>query len=33
VRTAGGWMFQRLTVDVRALSPYEEGFARQRFLT
>jgi hypothetical protein len=33
VRTAGGWMFERLTVDVRALSPYEEGFARQRFMT
>jgi hypothetical protein len=28
----GGWMFQRLEVDVKALSPYEEGFAKQRFM-
>ena len=33
VRRAAGWMFQRLEVDVKALTPYEEGFAKQRFLS
>jgi hypothetical protein len=30
VRTPTGWLFESLTLDVRALSPYDEGFARQR---
>ena len=30
VRVGDGWMFRSLTLDVRALSPYDEGFARQR---
>ena len=31
VRTSDGWLFESLTLDVRALSPYDEGFARRRF--
>ena len=31
VRRDGRWMFQRLEVDVKAMTPYEEGFAKQRF--
>jgi hypothetical protein len=30
VRTADGWRFKLLSLDVRALSPYEQGFARER---
>ena len=30
VRTGEGWLFESLTLDVRALSPYDEGFARRR---
>lgn len=30
VRTGEGWRFESLTLDVRALSPYDEGFARRR---
>lgn len=33
VRRANGWMFQRLEVQVKALSPYEQGFAKQRFMS
>lgn len=32
VRTAEGWRFRRLEVHVKALSPYEQGFAKQRFM-
>ena len=32
VRAGDGWLFRELVVDVRALSPYEEGFGRQRFI-
>jgi hypothetical protein len=30
VRTADGWRFRLLHLEVRALSPYERGFARER---
>jgi hypothetical protein len=30
VRTADGWRFKLLSLEVRALSPYEQGFARER---
>lgn len=30
VRTGEGWRFRSLTLAVRALSPYDEGFARRR---
>jgi hypothetical protein len=30
VRTADGWRFRLLALDVRALSPYDAGFARER---
>ncbi len=26
------WLFERLELDVRALTPYEEGFAKQRLV-
>ncbi len=32
VRVDDLWMFELLALDVTALSPYDEGFARQRFL-
>ncbi len=32
VRRDDTWMFRSLTVDVKALSPYEQGFAKQRFM-
>ena len=32
VRRDDTWMFRTLTVDVKALSPYEQGFAKQRFM-
>jgi hypothetical protein len=30
VRTADGWRFKLLSLEVRALSPYDRGFARER---
>ena len=30
VRVVGCWMFRNLSLDLRALSPYDQGFARQR---
>ena len=32
VRNGEGWLFELLELDVKALSPYEEGFAKQRFI-
>lgn len=32
VKRDDSWMFRTLTVDVKALSPYEQGFAKQRFM-
>ena len=32
VRSGDTWLFQLLELDVRALSPYELGFAKQRFI-
>lgn len=32
VRRSSGWLFRSLTVDVKALSPYEQGFGKQRFM-
>ncbi|MFT4564486.1 MAG: hypothetical protein ACI9BW_004253 [Gammaproteobacteria bacterium] len=32
VRTGDSWMFKLLELDVKALSPYEQGFAKQRFI-
>ena len=32
VRRDDAWLFQSLTVDVKALSPYDQGFAKQRFM-
>ena len=29
-RERGGWLFESVTVDLRMLSPYEEGFAKVR---
>ena len=31
VRAEDGWLFKRLDLDVKALSPYEKGFGKQRF--
>ncbi|MGE0373475.1 MAG: nuclear transport factor 2 family protein [Gammaproteobacteria bacterium] len=33
VRAAEGWLFRSLELDIRALSPYEDGFAKTRYLT
>lgn len=33
VRTADGWLFKSLELDIRALTPYEDGFAKTRFVT
>ena len=33
VRQKDNWMFKLLELDIRALSPYEKGFAKQRFLS
>jgi hypothetical protein len=32
VRRDGAWLFRTLEVDVKALSPYDQGFAKQRFM-
>lgn len=32
VRVGTGWLFARIEVNVRAMSPYEEGFAKQLLL-
>ena len=32
VRAGDGWLFELLELDVKALSPYEQGFAKQRFI-
>ncbi len=32
VRAGDEWLFELLELDVRALSPYEQGFAKQRFV-
>lgn len=32
VRAGDDWLFKTLELDIRALSPYEEGFAKQRFV-
>lgn len=32
VRTREGWRFRSLEVGVRALSPYDQGFGRRRFM-
>jgi hypothetical protein len=29
-REGGRWLFEKVTVHVRMLSPYEEGFAKVR---
>lgn len=31
VRVRGEWMFQSVTVDIQAFTPYEEGFGKMRF--
>ena len=31
-RLDGSWYFRLLELDVRALSPYEQGFGKQRFI-
>lgn len=33
VRTTEGWLFRSLELDIRALSPYEDGFAKTRYVT
>lgn len=32
VRDGDDWRFRELVLDVRALSPYEQGFGKQRFI-
>jgi hypothetical protein len=32
VRDGSGWLIQHLLLDIRALSPYELGFGKQRFV-
>ncbi len=32
VRSGDQWLFRLLELDVKALSPYEEGFAKQRLI-
>ncbi|MGR8949460.1 MAG: nuclear transport factor 2 family protein [Gammaproteobacteria bacterium] len=32
VRIDDGWLIQLLELDIKALSPYESGFAKQRFM-
>ncbi|MEH6472245.1 MAG: nuclear transport factor 2 family protein [Halopseudomonas sp.] len=31
VRVDGNWMFQELVLDIRMMSPYEQGFGKMRF--
>ena len=32
VRSGGSWLFKLLELDIKAMSPYEEGVAKQRFV-
>ena len=32
VRSGDSWLFKVLELDIKAMSPYEEGFAKQRFV-
>lgn len=32
VRSGDSWLFENLTLDIKALSPYEVGFAKQRII-
>jgi len=32
VRSGDTWLFRLLELDIKALSPYEQGFAKQRFV-
>ena len=33
VRSNAGWSIQRIEVDIKALSPYDTGFGKERFIT
>ena len=32
VRAGESWLFKRLELDIKALSPYEKGFGKERFM-